>query len=634
MGPMAVDLYSKLSDIDLLRRAWHLARDDSRTDFMFDVYRFADFAINLDDHLRGIAHSLSSGTYHPKPLFSIDVPKSTLSVRPGSVLQIEDKIVLWAITCLIAPTLDKQLSDGVYSWRVKRDSKGKELFHVFEEHEILKFPFLKRSTIHKRISFVEPWYNAWPRFIEDLEYAYEKEGYKYLVLSDIAAYFENIDLNLLRDLILQYLPNQQRTVNFLISLLKYWAWPALYGATVPRGIPQGNGVSSFLGNIYLLPLDRAILKFGRKYDLKYLRYMDDTKVLAKDHASALQALFEMNRELRGLQLNIQGAKTRILEGEELREEFIDDRLVAVNQIIGKIKSKPVVSPTERKTYISELKSRLRLVEGKKKVIQDKELRLFRRILTGYTLLRHSGMVSIVLDQLQRNPDARLLNSAVRYLRVQDRNVKRISDRLVAFLTKTPILFAYQAALFWMALRFTRSIPLSGWNQARKKANSKKAHWYVRQQAILLLGMRKVDAAQLLAFKTAFREESEPPVKKAWTHVLSQLPRDQLEQLARQLMFEPDYHLQRVGRFYVTLLVDSVKGFERANNLFNQLTEDILIERFYEIEALSKADDLRVRQKIFKGLKEYYRKIKRPLIKERAQAILDSLSTTPSSSGSV
>ena len=150
---MALDLFSKLSDINLLRRAWHLARNDSRTDFMLDPYRFSDFGLHLDDYLQGLAQSLASGTYHPRPLLTIDVPKSSLSVRPGSVVEIEDRIVLFAIAYLIAPTLDKRLPPNVYSWRVKDSPKQNELFH---DHEILKFPFLKGSTIRKRVDFVEP----------------------------------------------------------------------------------------------------------------------------------------------------------------------------------------------------------------------------------------------------------------------------------------------------------------------------------------------------------------------------------------------------------------------------------------------------------------------------------------------
>ena len=90
---MADDFYSRLSQLPLLRRAWHLARNDARTAFMLDAFRYSDFAFRLEDHLRGLSHGLQNGTYHPKPLLTIDVPKSSLSVRPGSVLSIEDRIV-------------------------------------------------------------------------------------------------------------------------------------------------------------------------------------------------------------------------------------------------------------------------------------------------------------------------------------------------------------------------------------------------------------------------------------------------------------------------------------------------------------------------------------------------------------
>jgi len=49
---MPPDLFSTLSDFSLLLRAWHLARNDSRNDFMFDPYRYSDFGFRLDDHLR------------------------------------------------------------------------------------------------------------------------------------------------------------------------------------------------------------------------------------------------------------------------------------------------------------------------------------------------------------------------------------------------------------------------------------------------------------------------------------------------------------------------------------------------------------------------------------------------------
>jgi len=618
---MPTDFYTKLSDLGLLRRAWHLARNDSRADFLFDPYRYADFAFRLEDYLTGLSQSLSNGTYHPKPLLTIDVPKSSLSVRPGSVVAIEDRVVLFAIACLIAPPLDKKLPAGVYSWRVKNNSKSKGLF---EDHEIFKIPFLKRQTIQRRIEFVEPWYAAWPRFMEDLMVAYEREGYHHLVLSDITSYFENVDLSLLRDLLLHHLPKQPRIVNFLCTLLEYWAWPAFHGATAPRGIPQGNGVSSFLGNIYLLPLDQAFSTLARRRGVKYLRYMDDVKVLAKDMSSAREALFLMNERLRSLRLNIQGSKTRILEGPEILQELLDSRLNAVNDIIEDVRKRKVVNPAARSRHAADLKKQIRSIKGRKTIVRDRDLRLFRRLITGFTLLRHSAMVRLVLDQIERNPDSRLLNNAIRYLRVQDRNFGKIANRLVGFLKNGTDLFPYQKAHFLMTLRYMRNIPLEAWKEARHEMKIRNGHWYVRQQAAMLLGLKKLGKSEVRSMQKLYGNEQHPEVKRACFQALAQLSRNDLENATRELVFSVDTKLQRLGRFYHGLLFDPQKAKEQIKSLFNQPNEEILLDRLYEVEVLSKVRDRGVRDALLKRLQRLKHKLRRPILKERVNTIIERL----------
>ena len=227
---MPPDLYTQLSSLPLLQKGWHLARRDSHSFFMEDPFRYGDFANRLEAHLINLSQNLSSNSYHPKPSLNIDVPKSTLSVRPGSVLAIEDMIVLFAIIYLIAPNLDKKLPKSVYSYRLKVKPRKDELFY---DHEILKFPFLKKETIQRKIEILQPWYGTWPKFIEDVKYAYEKEDYKFLVISDIASYFENIDLTILRDILIINLPKQLPIINFLINLYRYWSWPAIPRITSP-----------------------------------------------------------------------------------------------------------------------------------------------------------------------------------------------------------------------------------------------------------------------------------------------------------------------------------------------------------------------------------------------------------------
>ena len=155
-------------------------------------FRYADFAHRLNDQLKSLSQSIFSKNYHPQPLLTIDVPKSTLSVRPGSVLALEDMIVLFAITLLVAPKLDKKLPPNVYSWR----SKGiQTVTNYFRIMEFLEFPFLKRETIQSQIEIIEPWYGVWPRFVGVWNRHFTKEGYKFLVVSDKAALFRKYRFN-------------------------------------------------------------------------------------------------------------------------------------------------------------------------------------------------------------------------------------------------------------------------------------------------------------------------------------------------------------------------------------------------------------------------------------------------------
>jgi hypothetical protein len=576
---------------------------------------YSDFGFRLDDYLQAISDGLRQQSYYPKPLLTLDIPKSSLSVRPGSVLAIDDAIVLFAITRLIAPPLDKKLPDGVYSWRVKPGNDKKELFH---DHEIIRLPFLKSKTIARRIEIIEPWYTAWPEFIEDMQYAYEEEGYKYLVTTDIVSYFENIDLSLLRDLLLQELKGQPRVINFLLKILQHWAWPSIFGRPIPRGIPQGNGVSSFLGNFYLLPLDRAFERTGM--DIKYFRYVDDVKVLAKDRKSAREALFLMNEELRGLHLNIQSAKTEIHEDDQIREELFDNRLEEVNKIIKDTQRKKVLVASTRTKYVAAIKRDLRPLWRGNPILKGKELRLFRRSVTAFSALQHSGLISRVLGQIEENPDSRLMKTAFNYLKSQYR-IPRVARRLVHLLEPRQELFPYQKANFLFLLRYMRVVPDEAWAICKRSLRLSRSHWYVRQQAALLLSQKKLNKKELSGIKRLFELEKQCEVRRSMAQALTQLSPPEFTEFVQTLLFASDPGLQRLGRFYHALLYDAERAKSHLKSLFHELREDILIDRLHEVVAMAKSKDGPLRLMLKKNLVTFSKKARRPLLLSRMETIL-------------
>lgn len=618
-------LYKKLSSLEILKRAWHLVRNDARTDFIQDSYRYADFSFSLESNLKNIQEDLLRESYYPKPLLEIDIPKSSLAVRPGSVPEIEDRIVTYAIIYLIAPYLDKKLPENVYSYRLK---PGKIVDKLFHDHEILKFPFLKKRTIQSRIDIIEPWYEQWPKFIADSKYEFEEKGYRYLAISDIVSYFENISLEILRDeIILKHLPKEQKIINLLMHILEYWVWKSYEGQPVLRGIPQGNEVSSFLGNIYLLPLDEEFVKFSKKKDVKYFRYMDDVKIFAKDQSTARECIFVMNNILRKLHLNIQGEKTIIIEDEDIRVEIEDERLDTVNLLLGEFKKENKLTENKHKEYIKILKQQYKKIRARKKAISGKDLRLFRRLITAFTLLEDSYLITRVLKEIEKNPDNRLMVNVVRYLQ-RFPNKETIRSRLTNFLYSPLNKFVQQEAQVLMVLRYGRKYSRKLLSYVRKIRRSKLKHWYVRIQAILLLEQLDLSKEELKSLMRQYKRESNVEVKRILIRSLCQLDKENLFKLLHESIFEKNLKIAQIVKMLLLLHERENEALSELSYIFNDFREDRLMNEFYKLEIIKFAKSDKVKNTLLKNLKRNRRNIRRPMLLKKVNYIIRELEEKP------
>lgn len=613
-------LYKKLSSIDILKRAWHLVRNDARNDFIYDTYRYSDFGFSLEDNLKSIQENLIRESYYPKPLLEIDVPKSSLAVRPGSVPEIEDRIVTYAMIYLIAPCLDKKLPDGVYSYRLKPEETQERLFH---DHEILKFPFLKKRTIQKRIDIVESWYGQWPKFIEISKYTFEEQGYKYLSISDIVAYFENISLEILRDeILLKYLPKEQKIINLLMHILEYWTWRSCEGKPVLRGIPQGNDVSSFLGNIYLLPLDEEFVKFSKDREIKYFRYMDDVKIFSKAESVARECIFIMNDILRKLHLNIWGDKTLILKDKDIKSEIEDGRLDNVNAVLKEFKKESKkISKTVKEKYIRILKQQYEKIKTKRKAISGKDLRLFRRLITAFTLLEEPYLIPRALKEIEKNPDSRLMVNVVRYFKFFP-NKEIIRKKLINFLYSPLNKFEQQETQVLIALRYIRIYPRRLLSYVKEVRRSKLKHWYVRTQAILLLTQLELSKAYLRSLLRQYKSEKNIEVKKALIKSLCQLDKSDLNKFFKEAIFEKNSKITQIIKMLILLQEKEDKALHEISFIFNDFGEVKLMEEFYKLEIIKLTKSERVLKSLLSNLRGKKRYVRRPILFKKVNRVIE------------
>jgi hypothetical protein len=422
-------LWKKLQDPTVLKRGWQLARNDYRDNFIEEWYTIDGFAYNLELHVADTINRIQTDSYIPDKLIHIEVPKGSYGFRPGTIIPIRDLSVLYSIITLIAKAPDDALPDSVYSWRLKKKIRsGDSLFH---ESDILDIPFLKRSTIHSLIDPFDPWYLLWPVFDELSKQALTgPDPYRYMATSDIAAYFENIQLPILRDQLLTFFPDDHKIINLLFEFFESWSVKTSTGRYLHRGIPQGNEVSSFLGNCFLIPLDETFTEMEKNRDIKYYRYMDDVRIFTKKVEDARHVIFTMDRVLKTLHLNVQTAKTKILDERygEISSELFDSRtnhLRALIEDTNKKKGLNQLTPSERRKVNIALEKiakakptnkTLQVLKGSRKPLTGLSLRSFR-MWTNMSIGCSVSVLRIQIIDLHRvsrvSPENILLNNLLR-----------------------------------------------------------------------------------------------------------------------------------------------------------------------------------------------------------------------------
>ncbi len=134
------------------------------------------------------------------------------------------------------------------------------------------------------------------------------------------------------------------------------------------------------GNLYLVEMDTELLKLQRRGLIKYVRYVDDIKVFAKDYKIARAVIFMINRILRSLHLNMQSAKTEVYEGEDVRKRLHDEHVDHVTEIIDSLPGdSSKITLEQKKEAITAVRPLFRKRLVYKREMQKEDLRLFKRI---------------------------------------------------------------------------------------------------------------------------------------------------------------------------------------------------------------------------------------------------------------
>jgi len=581
-----------------MKIGWYLAQADSRDDFVTDPIGHADFAAHLTDRLKHIIEQVQNHRYRSRHLLNIDIPKSGLSVRPGNVLPIEEASLLHAIVYLLAQELDKKLAPSVFSYRLHPEWKKRvrKRASIFREADV-EVPFLKKGTL-RSLSPFDAWYELWPEFEAESRKACTEEGFTHLTKTDITAYFENINLHLLETQLRALIRrDESRIIKLLFSILEGWTKVTSSGTTIGRGIPQGNEVSSFLGNFYLIPLDQALTKFCNRRGAKWYRYVDDVKVYTKSERDAREVVFVINDALRALYLNLQGSKTKVLSGKELEIELDASDMEKIDEVWGTIQKLDSSKAADSKKITSELyklrslasQFRRGLPECVKKM-SPKGNRLFRRLLTVYGHCGRPYLKISALTALQELPDLRILKKALTYLTQLDYKMHNEALDAIMTLAETEQLpFPYQNGLVLeMLIRLHPVKSNAVASRVREYALTRKHHWMVVQKAIEAIMTFPYQQRCVKSISERYLQHEHPMVRRAACALLLRSPKAHVRERLSELIYHPDHSLSHLAMYFWRILEEDEFGMKEYGRIKAGSQDDWVftrsLPRLYAIAA--------------------------------------------------
>ena len=577
-------LFKTLCNPNILRIGWHLAQLDSRDDFISDPVGHEDIAVSLSGRLEFLINEIRNDRYRPRYLFNIDLPKAGLSVRPGTVIPIEEAALLHAIIYLLSPNIDKRLSRSVYSFRLhkdwkKRAAKGRDIFHEGDD----QIPFLRGTTIRK-LDVHEPWYLAWPEFdLERIKLAKDR-GYNYLTRTDIAAYFENIDLTVLDVQLRSIFPKDTIIISLLMRILESWTRVTYSRIPVGRGIPQGNNVSSFLGNVYLIPLDRMLDRYCKRTGATWLRYVDDVDVYTKDYNTARDAIYVINDALRGLLLNLQGSKTDIISGDRLREEMDRKNMNAIENVWNEIKVLDTNDNGNSKK-ITSLLNNLRPIarpfrSGLPKSIyqiSNKNSRIIRRLMTVYGKCHRPYLKDVALASLGEPPELRMLQKSLRYLQQQRYEYHDlIWERLIQLLESDVLRLPYHAAAVIESLRWLHpDLPkLRITSRIISIAKKRQKEWTVRQKSLELITTLPCSETTAETHAKNSLKHDHPFVRRAALVLLTRSEVEDVRNTITKVMFDPEPGVARLALHWNRYINDELFAKEEISRYLRGRKDDV------------------------------------------------------------
>lgn len=260
-------LYDKVYREKSLSVAWESVRQNGGTAGV-DKESIEMFETRRKKRLARIEEQLREGTYEAMPVRRVWIPKGDGKLRPLGIPTIIDRVVQTSLRNAIEPIFERKFADCSYGFRPGRGCK-----------------------------------DALAEVAREL-----KSGRTWVVDVDIEQYFDTIEHERLMKEVAQEIADGS-VLKLIEQYLEQEVMDGMKRWQPEKGTPQGAVISPLLANIYLHPVDVAMVGDG----FKIIRYADDMVVMCATEEEATRALDRLRGLLNERGLRLHPIKTRLVD---------------------------------------------------------------------------------------------------------------------------------------------------------------------------------------------------------------------------------------------------------------------------------------------------------------------------------